>query len=114
MLFSERLRSFASVVLAVGLCLCQGVMGAVPGVVLTQGGSAMAVAFNSIAILFICDIDNLSYQYGLSEHLKERVDTYGHVLLHDNQVRKKERKQMGLFLSTVFNMKCTVLPRRTH
>ena len=114
MLFSERLRSFASVVLAVGLCLRQGVMGAVPGVVLTQGGSAMAVAFNSIAILFICDIDNLSYQYGLSEHLKERVDTYGHVLLHDNQVRKKERKQMGLFLSTVFNMKCTVLPRRTH
>ena len=63
------------------------VMGAVPGVVLTQGGSAMAVAFNSIAILFIMDIDNLSYQFLLGERAKERVDAMGHVNLDRDHAR---------------------------
>jgi hypothetical protein len=63
------------------------VMGAVPGVVLTQGGSAMDVAFNSIAILFIMDVDNLSYQFLLGERAKERVDAMGHVNLNRDQAR---------------------------
>ena len=47
----------------------------------------MAVAFNSIAILFIMDVDNLSYQYGLGEQAKERVDAMGYVNLNREQAR---------------------------
>ena len=47
----------------------------------------MDVAFNSIAILFIMDVDNLSYQFLLGERAKERVDAMGHVNLNRDQAR---------------------------
>ena len=34
------------------------------------------------------DIDNLTYQFGLSERLKQRVDTFGHVFLDDDHATK--------------------------
>jgi hypothetical protein len=62
-------------------------MGAIPVVVLTQGGSAMLICFNTIAILFITEIDNMSYHLGLGERAKERVDTHGHVVLTDEEAK---------------------------
>ena len=39
-------------------------MGCIPSVVLTQGGSALNIAFNTIAVLFITEVDNVSFFYG--------------------------------------------------
>ena len=63
-------------------------MGAIPAVVLTQGGSALNICFNTLAVLFITEVDNLSYTFGLGERAKERVDTYGHVVLDDYEARQ--------------------------
>jgi len=63
-------------------------MGAIPVVVLTQGGSAMSICFNTIAILFITEIDNMTYHLGLGEREKERVDTRGHVILTDDEAKR--------------------------
>eukprot|EP01052_Picozoa_sp_SAG31_P029800 SAG31_NODE_2997_length_4803_cov_4.274872_1_plen_524_part_00 len=82
----------------------QPLMGAIPVVVLTEGGSAMSICFNTIAILFITEVDNMcvashesvvatahldclrrSYHIGLGERAKERVDTHGHVVLTNEE-----------------------------
>ena len=42
----------------------------------------------SQAILFITEIDNMSYHLGLGERAKERVDTYAHVVLTDEEAKK--------------------------
>lgn len=34
-------------------------------------------------VLFITDIDNMSFQFGLGERAKERVDEFGHITLTD-------------------------------
>lgn len=39
-------------------------------------------------------VDNLSYHYGLSEREKERVDTYGHIMLTDAEAKKLSRTKV--------------------
>jgi hypothetical protein len=39
-------------------------MGCIPCVILMQGGSALNIAFNTIAVLFITEVDNMSFHYG--------------------------------------------------
>lgn len=46
-------------------------------------------------------VDNLSYQFGLSEHAKERVDTAGHVELTHTQARKLSRTKVLCVMVTV-------------
>lgn len=41
-----------------------------------------------IAILFITEIDNMSYQLVLGEREKERVDTHGHIILTDQEAKR--------------------------
>lgn len=77
-------------------------MAAVPVVVLTQGGSALQVCFNTIAILFITEIDNMSYHLILGERVKERVDTYGHIVLtEEDAVRLSRAKMLSTFACVV-------------
>ena len=80
-------------------------MGAIPLVVLTQGGGALNVCFNTIAVLFITEVDNLSFQLGLSEREKERVDTYGYVVLTDIEARQLSRtKALCVVITVVFTL----------
>ena len=81
-------------------------MGAIPAVVLTQGGHSLAICFNTIAILFITEVDNVSYQFGLSERAKESVDAHGHVLLTDEQARSLSQTKV---MCTVVTMALTLL-----
>lgn len=71
--------------------LVQCILIAVPMVILTQGGSALTIAFNTVAILFLTDIDNLSYQFGLDETAKRRVDEAGHVQMTAYESRQLSR-----------------------
>jgi hypothetical protein len=77
-------------------------MGAIPGVVLTQGGSALLIAFNTIAVLFVTEVDNMAYAIGLGERQRERVDTYGYVLLTDEEARTFSRTKLLCITATVF------------
>jgi hypothetical protein len=45
-------------------------------------------------VLFITDIDNMSYHCGLGERAKERVDQNGHVTLTDEECTQLSRTKM--------------------
>lgn len=40
------------------------------------------------------DVDNLSYNFGLAERAKERVDGYGHIDLSDAQAQRLSRTKI--------------------
>ena len=52
---------------------------AVPALVLFKGGDALSVSMNAVAILFLCDIDNMAYDRGLGEEVRMRVEESGRV-----------------------------------
>ena len=45
--------------------------------------SALSVCFNAIALLFLCDIDNIAFVLGLSERVRARVEDAGRVELSE-------------------------------
>eukprot|EP01043_Picozoa_sp_COSAG02_P052420 COSAG02_NODE_5643_length_4159_cov_7.496798_1_plen_529_part_00 len=45
--------------------------------VANQGGSALNICFNSVAMLFSCEIDNVAYRVGLPEAIRSRVEVAG-------------------------------------
>eukprot|EP01043_Picozoa_sp_COSAG02_P023757 COSAG02_NODE_1277_length_13502_cov_14.551593_10_plen_132_part_00 len=50
----------------------------------------------------VTEVDNLSYQFGLSEREKQRVDAFGHVVLSDSQARQLSRTKLLCVIITVF------------
>jgi len=52
-------------------------LGAVRTLVIHRGADAVSICLNAVAILFLLDIDQLAYTFGLAEELKDRVDTRG-------------------------------------
>lgn len=56
-------------------------VGAVPQLVLLKGGDALSVCFNTVAMLFLCELDNLTYAVFLPERLHTRVEDEGRVEL---------------------------------
>ena len=64
--------------------------------------SCIIISFNTIAVLFITEVDNLSYHFGLSERAKQRVDSFGYVELDDAQARQLSRTKAVCVLITVF------------
>jgi hypothetical protein len=68
-----------------------GLIVCIPAVIMTRGGDALTVAFNTVAIMFLTEVDNLSYQFALSEQVKRRVDEAGRVQLTDADERRLSR-----------------------
>jgi hypothetical protein len=63
-----------------------GVLGVlVAALVLSKGGDALSVCFNTVAVLFLCEIDNLVYAIGMGEKLRARVETDGRVELGEGE-----------------------------
>jgi hypothetical protein len=60
---------------------------AVATLVMTKGGDALSVCFNTVAILFLVEIDNISYHVGLGELQKARVESAGRVVLSDVEAK---------------------------
>lgn len=38
-------------------CFCAAILSAIPVVILTRGGEAMTVAFNTVAVLFLTEVE---------------------------------------------------------
>ena len=55
----------------------------VPFLVLIKGGDALSVCLNAVAILFLCDIDNIAFRMALGERVRARVEDAGRVVLTD-------------------------------
>ena len=48
-------------------------------------GDALSICLNTLAILFLCDVDNLIFAVGLPEHVRARVEEAGRVELDATQ-----------------------------
>ena len=55
----------------------------VPMLVLLKGGDALSVCLNTVAILFMCDVDNIAFDLALGERVRARVEDAGRVELDD-------------------------------
>jgi hypothetical protein len=53
----------------------------IPLLVVFKGGDALSVCFNTIAVVFMCDIDNVCYTMGMAEKVRARVELAGRVTL---------------------------------
>lgn len=58
-------------------------VASVPWLIKNHGGDALSICFNTVALLFICDIDNIAFKFGLSERMRARVEEAGRVDLSD-------------------------------
>lgn len=58
----------------------------IPGLVLLKGGDALNICLNTVAILFLSEIDNLSFAVALGEKVRSRVESAGRVQLGDKEI----------------------------
>ena len=42
-----------------------------------QGGDALSVCFNAVALLFLLEIDNYTYGFGLTDEMQIRLEVAG-------------------------------------
>jgi hypothetical protein len=49
----------------------------VPVLVMYKAGDALSVCFNTVAVLFLCEIDNITYAVLLSERVRSRAEASG-------------------------------------
>lgn len=65
---------------------------AVPTLVIYKGADALSICFNTIAVLFLCEIDNITYIILLSERVRSRAEANGmRVHLNDSEARSLSR-----------------------
>lgn len=67
-------------------CVINCLLIIISALVLFEGGDALSVAFNTVAVLFILEVDNATFHHGLKESTKVRVETAGKVTLSDAEV----------------------------
>ena len=52
---------------------------------LQRAGDALSVCLNTVAVLFLLEVDNITFDAALREQLRSRVEEEGHVELSDAQ-----------------------------
>ena len=57
-------------------------------------GDALSVCFNTVAVLFILDVDNLTFEFLLSEKLRSAVEKRGQIELDDAQAASLARTKL--------------------
>lgn len=76
----------------------------VPVLVLYLGGDALSVCFNTVAVLFTCELDNVAYSILLNERVKTRVEERGRVELEDEEavvLARSKALHAGLIVASV-------------
>ena len=66
---------------------------AVPLLVVYRGSDALAICFNTVAILFMTEIDNVCYAMGLGERARARVEQVGRVELSETELANLVRSK---------------------
>eukprot|EP01052_Picozoa_sp_SAG31_P031188 SAG31_NODE_3279_length_4470_cov_48.789293_4_plen_147_part_00 len=73
-----------------------------------KGGDALNVCFNTVAVLFLCEIDNLAYAVFLPERLHARVETDGRVELGEAEALSLARSKAVHMMVLVAMVPCGV------
>ena len=82
---------------------------AVPALVLLRGGDALSVCLNTVAVLFLCEIDNLAYAVFLPEKLHARVEDEGRVELGEVEAAALMRSKTAHVVALVLVVPCAVM-----
>ena len=77
-----------------GWVFLPGLVWNVSTLVLLKGGDALSVCLNTVAILFMCDIDNIFFDLVLGERVRARVEDAGHVELEDAEATALARTKV--------------------
>jgi hypothetical protein len=80
----------------------------IPALVVLEGGDALSVCFNTVAMLFLCEIDNICFRVGLSERVRSRVESVGRVELGDAEAAALARSKLVHVSVIVFCTLATV------
>ena len=81
---------------------------AAPMLVLFKGGDALSVCFNTVAVLFLCEIDNLLYAILLPERERARVEVEGRVELGEAEAAALMRSKAVHMVVVVAAVPCAV------
>ena len=74
----------------------------IPMMVAFKGGDALSVCMNTVAIVFLTEVDDVMFNYGIGERVRERAKVAGRVPLAKNEEEKLSRtKGVHVFLVTV-------------
>ena len=79
-----------------------GLVAVTPMLVVTKGGDSLSVCFNSVALLFICEMDNLAYELLLPGSMRAQVDEEG-------RVQMEQVKELQLVWSKIVHVVLVVL-----
>ena len=80
----------------------------VPALVLFKGGDALSVCLNTVAILFLCDIDNIAFDLALGERVRARVEDAGRVELGDAEASALARTK-AVHVALIVLSVCSVM-----
>jgi hypothetical protein len=62
-------------------CFLTMLVISVPLLVVFKGGGALMVCFNTVAIVFMCDTDDVCYATGMNEKVRARMEQAGRVTI---------------------------------
>jgi hypothetical protein len=82
---------------------------AAPWLVQYKGGDALSVCFNTVAVLFLCEIDNLLYAILLPERERARVEVEGRVELGEAEAAALMRSKAVHVAVLVVAVPCAVV-----
>lgn len=71
------------------------------------------IAVNTVALLFLTDIDNVAYGLGLSERVRDRVEVAGRVELSESDLTWLVRAKIAHMVAIVVGINAGVTTRST-
>ena len=63
------------------------ILGSVVKLVVFRGGSALAICLNTVAVLFLVELDNLAFSHGLREKMRVEAEEFGRISVTDDDSR---------------------------
>ena len=83
----------------------------IPALVIYQGGDALTVCFNAVALLFLADIDNYTYGFGITDDLRMRLETEGRSRMGELDANAAVNSQIMHVVSVVLSLFAGVMLR---
>jgi hypothetical protein len=81
----------------------------VPMLVVVQGSSGVSICLNSVGVLFVLEMDNLAYEYGIHEKNREIMEEEGTIHLNERVHESLKRMKNSHLISVPLGIVATLL-----
>ena len=86
-------------------------LACISALVIYQGGDALTVCFNAVALLFLADIDNYTYGFEITDDLRMRLETEGRTRMGELDANAAANSQIMHVVSVVLSLFAGVMLR---